>query len=54
MANENMPGEGIEPEKKLSDVEVETKLSLGTKVTLTAIVVGTVAAGVYLALTLSR
>ena len=54
MANDFTSGQGIEPDKKQTDVATDTKLSVGIKVTLTVIVVGTVAAGVYLALTLAR
>jgi hypothetical protein len=54
MANDFIPGEGVEPEKKRAEVTTDTKLSIGTKVALTVIVVGTVAAGVYLALSLAR
>lgn len=44
----------VEPDKKETEVVTDQKLSVGVKVILSAIVVGTVVAGVYLALTLTR
>ncbi|MFA5051771.1 MAG: hypothetical protein WC544_01765 [Patescibacteria group bacterium] len=37
-----------------TDTATDTKISAGTKVALTVIVVGTIVAGVYLALVLAR
>lgn len=54
MANDFGLKQGKQPEEKKTDVATDTKLSVGIKVTLTVIVVGTVAAGVYLALSLAR
>ncbi len=54
MADDNANLQTNEPEKSQTEVTTEEKLSTGTKIALTVIVLVTVGAGVYLALTLSK
>lgn len=41
-------------EDKMTDVTTDQKLGIGTKVILTTIVIGAVAAGIYFALSLAQ
>ena len=52
--NEEFQMENQEKEKKIAAIGTEQKLGIGIKIMLTVIVVGAVAAGLYLAITLSQ